>query len=127
MGDAAASFHQDFVEVKNPTVEIFEDGRLAIRLTSKKGIHFLTGADKDNLHLSGDVAGISENGKLYTEALEWWNKSGRLYAPNQATVVRGDSTWVGVKMQANPTLETVKMEKNQFRIYPKDENTDELE
>ncbi len=127
VGEAAASFQQDFVEVDNPTVEIFEDGNVSIKLTSKKGIHFLRGTEKDNLHLSGNVVGMSNDGELYTEELHWLNRTGLLYAPNQATVVRGDSTWTGVKMQANPTLETVKMEKNQFKIYTKDEKIDELQ
>ena len=111
--------------MENPTVEIFEDGVVSITLNSKKGKQFLTGSEKDNLHLSGEVVGVSKDGTLYSEILHWQNRTGRLYAPDEVTIVRGDSTWVGTEMYANPTLETVKMKNNQFKLYPKDEKTDE--
>ena len=109
----------------NPTVEIFEDGVVSITLTSQKGKQFMTGSEKDNLHLFGDVVGVSEDGTLYSEILHWQNRAGRLYAPDEVTLVRGDSTWVGTEMFANPTLETVTMKNNQFKLYPKDEKADE--
>ena len=124
VGDTS-TFHGSYVEVENPTVEIFEDGVVSITLNSRKGKQFLTGSEKDNLHLSGDVVGVSENGTLYSELLHWQNRVGRLYAPDEVTLVRGDSTWVGTEMYANPTLETVEMKNNQFKLYPKDEKTDE--
>lgn len=124
VGDTS-TFHGSYVEVENPTVEIFEDGVVSITLTSQKGKQFLTGSEKDNLHLSGNVVGVSKNGTLYSEILHWQNRVDRLYAPDEVTLVRGDSTWVGTEMYANPTLETVEMKNNQFKLYPKDEKTDE--
>ena len=124
VGDTS-TFHGSYIEVENPTVEIFEDGVVSITLNSKKGKQFLTGSEKDNLHLSGEVVGVSKDGTLYSEILHWQNRTGRLYAPDEVTIVRGDSTWVGTEMYANPTLETVKMKNNQFKLYPKDEKTDE--
>ena len=124
VGDTS-TFHGSYIEVENPTVEIFEDGAVSITLTSRKGEQFLTGSERDNLHLSGDVVGVSENGTLYSEILHWQNRVGRLYAPTEVTLVRGDSTWVGTEMYANPTLETVKMKNNQFKLHPKDEKADE--
>ena len=124
VGDTS-TFHGSYVEVENPTVEIFEDGAVSITLTSQKGKQLLTGSERDNLHLSGNVVGVSKNGTLYSELLHWQNRAGRLYAPEEVTIVRGDSTWVGTEMFANPTLETVKMKNNQFKLYPKDEKTDE--
>ena len=123
----ASTLHQDTVHIENPTVEIFENGEVAITLTSKKGVQFLTGTDKDNLHLSGDVVGVSKDGKLYTDELHWRNRAGILYAPNEATVVRGTSTWHGTEMRADPTLETVKMTNNRFQLYPRDEKTHETQ
>ncbi|MDE0424016.1 LPS export ABC transporter periplasmic protein LptC [Candidatus Poribacteria bacterium] len=124
IGDTS-TFRGSYVEVENPTVEIFEDGVVSLTLNSKKGKQFLTGSEKDNLHLSGEVVGVSKDGTLYSELLHWQNRAGRLYAPDEVTLVRGDSTWVGTEMYANPTLETVKMKNNQFKLYPKDEKTDE--
>ncbi len=112
---------RDKVTVQNPKVQIFEEGQVAITLTSKRGQHFLRGKEKDNLHLREDVVGISENGTLYTEELFWQNKKGTLYAPNEVKIVRGNSTWYGTEMVANPTLETVNMENNRFTLYSKDE------
>ena len=124
VGDTS-TFHGSYVEVENPTVEIFEDGVVSITLNSRKGKQFLTGSEKDNLHLSGDVVGVNKDGTLYSEILHWQNRVGRLYAPDAVTIVRGDSIWVGTEMYANPTLETVEMKNNQFKLYPKDEKTDE--
>ena len=124
IGDTS-TFHGSYVEVENPTVEIFEDGVVSMTLTSRKGKQFLTGSERDNLHFSGNVVGVSKDGTLYSELLHWQNRAGRLYGPDEVTIVRGDSTWVGTEMFANPTLETVKMKNNQFKLYPKDEKRDE--
>ncbi len=124
VGDTS-TFHGSYIDVENPTVQIFEDGVVSITLNSQKGKRFLNGTKKDSLHLTGNVVGISKDGKLFTETLHWQNLAGRLYAPDEATVVRGDSTWVGTEMLANPTLETVTMKNNEFTLYPKDEKTHE--
>ena len=126
VGDAS-TFHGSYIEVENPTVQIFEDGVVSMTINSQKGKQFLNGTQKDNLHLTGKVVGVSEKGKLLTELLHWQNLAGRLYAPEEATVVRGDSTWSGTEMLANPTLETVKMKNNRFKLYPKDEKTHEYQ
>ncbi len=124
VGDTS-TFHGSYVEVENPTVQIFENGVVSITLNSERGKQFLNGTKRDNLHLTGNVVGISKDGKLFTEILHWQNRAGRLYAPDKATVVRGDSTWTGAEMFANPTLETVTMKNNQFTLYPKDEKAHE--
>ena len=124
VGDTS-TFHGSYIEVENPTVQIFEDGVVSITLNSQKGKQFLTGSNKDNLHLSGNVVGVSEDGTLYSEILHWQNLAGRLYAPDEVTLVRGDSTWVGIEMFANPTLKTVKMKDNQFKLHSTDEKTHE--
>ena len=124
VGETSA-FHGSYIEVENPTVQIFEDGVVSITLNSEKGKQFLNGTQKDTLHLTGNVVGVSKDGKLFTEILHWENLAGRLYAPDEATVVRGDSTWAGTEMFANPTLETVKMKNNEFILYPKDEKAHE--
>ncbi len=124
VGDTS-TFHGSYIEVENPTVQIFEDGVVSMTINSQKGKQFLNGSKKDNLHLTGKVVGVSEKGKLLTEILHWQNLAGRLYAPEEATVVRGDSTWIGTEMFANPTLETVKMKNNRFTLYSKDEKIDE--
>lgn len=126
IGDAS-TFHGNYIEVENPTVQIFEEGTVSITLNSKKGKQFLTGNEKDNLHLTGDVVGVSKDGTLYSQILHWQNRVGRLYAPEEATLVRGDSTWVGVQMYANPTLKTVKMRDNQFKLHSTDEKTHEYD
>ena len=121
----ASTFHGSYIEVKNPTVQIFEDGTVSITLNSQEGKQFITGSKKDNLHLSGNVVGVSEDGTLYSELLHWQNLAGRLYGPDEVTLVRGDSTWVGIEMYANPKLKTVQMKNNQFTLHSKDEKTHE--
>ena len=111
--------------MENPTIQIFEDGAVSITLNSEKGKQFLTGSEKDNLHLSGNVVGVSEDGTLYSEILHWQNLAGRLYGPDEVTLVRGDSTWIGTEMFANPTLKTVTMKDNQFKLHSTDEKTHE--
>jgi hypothetical protein len=64
---------------------------------------------------------------LYTDELHWRNQDGKLYAPNESRIVRGDSTMVGREMEADPTLEVVTMKNTQFKIYPKDEKIDATE
>ncbi len=124
IGDTS-TFHGSYVEVENPTVQIFENGVVSITFNSETGKQFLNGTKRNNLHLTGNVVGVSKDGKLFTETLHWQNLAGRLYAPDEATVVRGDSTWTGTEMFANPTLETVKMKNNEFTLYPKDEKAHE--
>ena len=124
VGDTS-TFHGSYIEVENPTVQIFEDGAVSITLNSQKGKQFLTGSEKDNLHLLGNVVGVSEDGTLYSEILHWQNLAGRLYGPDEVTLVRGDSTWIGIEMFANPTLKTVKMQDNQFKLHSTDEKTHE--
>ena len=124
VGDTS-TFHGDYVAVENPIVEIFEDGVVTLTLNSEKGKQFLTGSEKDNLHLSGNVVGVSKDGKLYADLLHWQNRLGRIYVPDEATLVRGDSTWVGTQMYADPTLETIEMKNNRFKLYSKDEKADE--
>ena len=126
VGDTS-TFHGSYIEVENPTVQIFEEGVLSMTINSKKGRQFLTGTQKDNLHLTGDVVGVSEDGTLYSQILYWRNTVGRLYAPDEATIVRGDSTWIGTQMYANPTLKTVTMKNNQFELHSKDEKNHEYD
>lgn len=116
---------EDEMVVQNPTVEIYEAGQVSLKITSKIGKYYPTGKEKDNLYLYGEVVGINEKGSLYTEELQWRSKDGTLYSPVEVKIVRGDSTWYGTEMVANPDLETVKMSNNRFRLYPKDEEINE--
>lgn len=111
--------------VQNPKVQIFEEGKVSITLTSQTGELYNTGKKKNNVYLQGNVVGVNDNGTLHTELLEWQNKIGTLYAPNEVKLIRGDSTWNGKEMVANPNLETVTMKNNRFRLYPKDEEINE--
>ncbi len=113
------------VIIQNPKVQIFEEGKVSITLTSKTGELFSTGLKRNNVYLKGNVVGVNQNGKLHTEELEWRNKDETLYSPTEVKVVRGDSTWYGTEMVANPNLETVKMSNNRFRLYSKDEEIHE--
>lgn len=117
----ASEMRRNTVIVQNPKVQIYEEGQVSITLTGKTGQYFSVGKKKDNLYLNGEVVGFNENGTLYTEELQWQNKDGTLYSPTEVKIVRGDSTWYGTEMVANPDLETVKMSKNRFTLYPKDE------
>ncbi len=111
--------------VQNPKVQIYEAGKVSITLTSLTGELYSSGKKKNNVYLQGNVVGVNENGTLHTELLEWQNKDGTLYAPNEVKITRGDSTWYGTEMVANPNLETVTMTNNRFRLYPKDEEINE--
>ena len=117
----SSEVRREKVVVQNPKVQIFEEGQLSITLTSKTGQLFRIGKRKDNLYLEGEVVGVNENGTLYTEELQWQNKDGTLYSPTEVKIVRGDSTWYGTEMIANPDLETLRMSENRFTLYPKDE------
>ncbi|MCG9127300.1 LPS export ABC transporter periplasmic protein LptC [Candidatus Poribacteria bacterium] len=120
-----SQFHGTLVTVTAPEVEIYEDGKISIKLTSQIGHYYTQGKNKDNLYLEGNVVGVNENGKLYTQKLQWRNKDGTLYSPTEVKIVRGDSTWYGDKMVGNPNLETIKMSNNRFELFPKDEDINE--
>ena len=111
--------------VQNPKVQIYEEGKVSITLTSLIGELYSSGRKKNNVYLQGKVVGVNENGTLHTELLEWQNKDGTLYAPKEVKIMRGDSTWYGTEMVANPNLETLTMQNNRFRLYPKDEEINE--
>ena len=111
--------------VDNPTVEIYEEGKISLKITAKTGKYYPSGKNKNDLFLYEDVVGINEKGQLFTEELQWRDKDGTLYSPVKVKIVRGDSTWNGIEMVANPDLENVKMSSNRFRLYPKDEEINE--
>lgn len=111
--------------VVNPTVEIYEEGKISLKITAKTGKYYPSGKNRNDLFLYEDVVGINEKGQLFTEELQWRDKDGTLYSPVKVKIVRGDSTWIGTEMVANPDLETVKLSKNRFRLYPKDEEINE--
>lgn len=111
--------------VENPTVEIYEEGKISLKITAKTGKYYPSGKNRNDLFLYEDVVGINEKGQLFTEELQWRDKDGTLYSPVKVKIVRGDSTWIGTEMVANPDLETVKLSNNRFRLYPKDEEINE--
>lgn len=111
--------------VQNPIVEIYEEGKISLKITAKTGKYYPSGKNKNDLFLYDDVVGINEKGQLFTEELQWRNKDETLYSPVEVKIVRGDSTWYGTEMVANPDLETVKMSNNRFTLYPKDEEINE--
>lgn len=115
----------DEMIVQNPVVEIYEEGKVSLKVTSKTGKYYPSGKNRNNLYLFGDVVGTNEKGQLFTQELQWRNKDGTLYSPVEVKIVRGDSTWYGSEMVADPDLETVKMSNNRFRLYPKDEEINE--
>lgn len=124
VSDTTARFADEMI-VQNPAVEIYEEGKVSLKVTSKTGKYYPSGKNKNNLYLFGDVVGTNEKGQLFTQELQWRNKDGTLYSPVEVKIVRGDSTWYGTEMVANPDLETVKMSNNRFRLYPKDEEINE--
>ncbi|MDE0040853.1 MAG: LPS export ABC transporter periplasmic protein LptC [Candidatus Poribacteria bacterium] len=117
-----ATFLKKTTAVKEPTVEIFEDGELKITLTSNRGEII---KNSNDIQLFDQVVGESQDGKLYTNELHWRNQDGKLYAPNMSKIVRGDSTVTGIELEASPSLEKVTMKNTQFRIKPKDEKVNE--
>lgn len=117
-----ATFLKNVIAVKEPTVEIFEDGELKITLTGNRGEIIKRSND---IHLFEQVIGESQDGKLYTDELHWRDQDGKLFAPNMSKVVRGDSTLTGNEMEANPSLEKLTMKNTQFRINPKDDKRNE--
>ncbi len=117
-----ATFLKKTVAVKEPTVEIFEDGELKITLTGKRGEII---KNSNDIQLFDQVVGESQDGKLYTDELHWRDQDGKLYAPNQSKIVRGDSTVTGNELEASPSLEKVTMKNTRFMINPKDEKVNE--
>lgn len=117
-----ATFLKKTVAVKEPTVEIFEDGELKITLTGNRGEII---KNSNDIQLFDQVIGESQDGKLYTDELHWRDQNGKLYAPNLSKIVRGDSTVTGNELEASPSLEKVTMKNTRFMINPKDEKVNE--
>ena len=117
-----ATFLKKTVAVKEPTVEIFEDGELKITLTGNRGEII---KNSNDIQLFDQVIGESQDGKLYTDELHWRDQDGKLYAPNLSKIVRGDSTVTGNELEASPSLEKVTMKNTRFMINPKDEKVNE--
>ena len=117
-----ATFLKKTVAVKEPTVEIFEDGELKITLTGNRGEII---KNSNDIQLFDQVIGESQDGKLYTDELHWRDQDGKLYGPNLSKIVRGDSTVTGNELEASPSLEKVTMKNTRFMINPKDEKVNE--
>jgi LPS export ABC transporter protein LptC len=120
IGDSA-KFRNDVIQVQNPTVQIFEEGEVAITITGDRGEIIRT---NNNIEVFDNVVGVSQDGKLYTDELHWLNLEGKLFAPNESTLVRGDSTMIGKEMDGNPTLEVVTMKDVKFKLYSKDKKNE---
>ncbi|MCZ6676181.1 MAG: LPS export ABC transporter periplasmic protein LptC [Candidatus Poribacteria bacterium] len=118
----SAKFLEEIVHVQNPTVQIFQEGRLEITVTGDRGEII-----QNDIKVYDNVVGTSQDGVLHTNELYWRNRDGKLYAPNVSRIVRGDSTMVGRELEADPALEVVTMKKTQFQMYPKDEKIDATE
>lgn len=119
-----ATFLKEVVTLQKPTVQIFQDGKWAITITGKRGQIIESSND---IHIFEDVVGKSQDGNLYTDELHWQDSDGKLFAPNLATIARGDSTMVGQELEGDPALEVVTMKDVRSKIYPKDEKFDATE
>lgn len=119
-----ATFLKEIVELQNPTVQIFKDGKWGITIIGDRGEIIESSND---IHIFENVVGKSQDGQLYTDELHWQDNDGKLYAPNISTIVRGDSTMVGREMEGDPALEIVIMKDVRSKIYPKDEKFDATE
>ncbi len=119
-----ATFLKEIVELQNPTVQLFKDGKWGITIIGDRGEIIESSND---IHIFENVVGKSQDGQLYTDELHWQDSDGKLYAPNISTIVRGDSTMVGREMEGDPALEIVIMKDVRSKIYPKDEKFDATE
>ncbi len=117
----SAEFLKEVVVVRNPKVQIFRKGKITLTVTGDRGE--ITQSNND-IKVFDNVVGVSQDGVLYTNELHWRNRDGKLYAPNESKIVRGNSTLVGQEMESEPSLEVVTMKNVQFKIYPKDEKID---
>ena len=120
----SAEFLKEITYIQNPTVQIFQDGKWAMTITGDRGEILQSSND---IHVFENVVGKSQDGVLYTDELHWRNSDGKLYAPNESKIVRGDSTMFGREMEGDPALEVVTMKDVRSKIYPKDEKIDATE
>ena len=119
-----ATFLKEIVVLQKPTVQIFQEGKWAITVTGDRGEIIESSND---IHIFENVVGKSQDGHLYTNELHWRDSDGKLFAPNTAKIVRGDSTMIGQELEGDPTLEVVTMKDVRSKIYPKDEKFDATE
>lgn len=118
-----ATFLKDRVEVQQPKVQVFQDGKLAITLTGERGEILQR---SNNVKLFDNVVGVSSDGKLYTSELHWRAWDERLYAPHKSRIARGNSTLLGTELEASPSLDKILIKHAQFNLYAKDEKMNEL-
>ena len=119
-GDSA-QFLDTVIQVQQPTVQIFEDGKVSMTITGDRGeIVRIT----NDIKVYDNVVGVSENGTLRTNELHWRNHENKLFAPNESEIVRGDSAMVGQEMEGNASLEIVTLKDVKFKLYSKDEQVD---
>ena len=120
----SGEFMETVVYVQNPIIQFFEDGQVAITVTGDRGEIIQS---NNNIKVFDNVVGTSQNGVLYTNELHWQNRNGKLYAPHESEIVRGDSTMIGREMESHPSLEVVAMKHVRFKIYARDEKSESLE
>lgn len=123
--DVARYMESRRIDVENPRVTIFKDGKKSMTITGESGE---IDQDSADLRILGNpVEGVGENGIIYTNELYWKDAIEKLYAPGAVKIIRGDSVMTGEKMEADPGLEVVNLKKVHFEIYPKDEKINEAE
>ena len=119
-----AEFRLQTTMVRNPYVEIYEDGQVAVKITAEYGEVI---DQTQNLKFMNSVVATSDNGQLLSDELHWNNRDNRLYSPIACHVVRGSSVVNGDNAVAHPNLEVIEMEQVTATLYEKDEKLNESE
>jgi LPS export ABC transporter protein LptC len=120
VADIARYLESGLIQVDNPEVTIFQEGKETMTITGDSGE---IEQNREDFRIMGNpVKGVGQDGILYTNELFWKDEEEKLYAPGEVQITRGDSIMFGKEMEADPKFEVVTLKKDvHFTIYPKDE------
>lgn len=122
VGKKAQMLASGGMRVEKPKVLIYQNGKPTLNI---QGDYGEVNQQTYDLHLTGNVQGLSRDGILKTNEAFWRDRDGRLHAPGDVEITRGRSVVTGKNMVGFPDLQNVHMVDVRFRTHPKDKRIPE--
>lgn len=115
--DKALSYEdEDLIKIYGVTIEFYKEGSHYSTLTSEEGIYHTSTADMEAF---GEVVVESEEGRLETDRLNWVAKEEKIRTNDYVKITKGETVITGRGLESDPSLESVKIEK-EFQAYSRE-------
>ncbi len=97
----------DITKITNIDLDIYEDNGSISNLKAHRGYIY---GKKNLMCASGNVRFISEEKQLFGDSLLWNRNNDKIYSEDWVTIIRRGDTLYGRKLEADSSLEHIKLE-----------------